>query len=397
MRTEVGIIGAGPAGLMLSHLLHLQGIESVVLECRNRAEVESTIRAGVLEQGTVDLMTETGVGERMNREGSIHRGIKLRFNGCTRRIDFEELTHGRFIMIYAQHEVLKDLIAARLAAGGQIHFGVDQVSLHEVDSTKPRIRFRHEGREHDLACDYVAGCDGFHGVSRAAVPAATHREFSRSYPFSWFGVLAEAPASSDELIYTHHERGFALVSTRSPTLQRYYLQCEPGDRAEQWPDDRVWEELHKRLSNGEGWRLAEGRIIQKSVVCMRSFVMEPMQHGRLFLAGDAAHIVPATGAKGLNLAMADVQVLARALSEKMRRGRDDLLEKYSETVLRRVWRAEHFSWWMSSMLHRLDSHDGFQQRLQLSQLEYVTTSTAAARTLAENYVGLPFNGQLPPG
>lgn len=391
LRTQVAIIGAGPAGLLLSQLLHLDGIESIVLESRSRAEIECTVRAGVLEQGTVDLLAAAGVGERMKREGFVHRGIHLRFGGRSHRICFPELAEGRCVTVYAQHEVIKDLVRARLDAGGRILFGVGNVSLHDLASGAPRVRFTHEDGEHELCSDFVGGCDGFHGVARPGIPAATRRDFSHTYPLGWLGLLVEAPPSSEELIYAHHPRGFALVSTRSPTLQRFYLQCGPGDRVEQWSDDRIWHELHARLENTEGWRLTEGRITQKNIVAMRSFVCEPMQHGRLFLAGDAAHIVPPTGAKGLNLAAADVRVLSRAMAEFYRAGRTDRLDSYSVTALRRIWRAEHFSWWMTSMLHQFSGADEFQQRLQRAQLDHVTSSLAAARTLAENYVGLPLD------
>ncbi len=389
VRTQVGIIGAGPAGLFLSHLLHLHDIESVVLETRTRRDIEATIRAGVLEQGTVDLLTEAGVGGRLKREGFVHRGIYLRFNGRSHHVDFPGLADGRCITVYAQHEVIKDLVAARLEAGGDLRFEVADVTQHDITTAAPQVRFTHEGRTCELHCDFIAGCDGFHGVSRSAIPAATRRDFSHVYPLGWLGLLVEAPPSTDELIYAYHPRGFALVSTRSPTLQRLYLQCAPDDDVKKWSDDRIWNELHARLENAEGWRLTEGKIIQKNVVAMRSFVAEPMRHGRLFLAGDAAHIVPPTGAKGMNLAIADVHVLSRALAEFYRAGRTDLIEAYSATALRRVWRAEHFSWWMTSMLHRFSDADEFQQRLQISQLDYVCSSPAAARTLAENYVGLP--------
>jgi p-hydroxybenzoate 3-monooxygenase len=387
MRTQVGIIGAGPAGLLLSHLLHQSGIESVVLECRSRQEIEATLRAAVLEQGTVDLLAESGVGERLRREGCVHHGIRLRYGGRTHRINLYELTGGRAITVYAQHEVIKDLVAARLAAGGRIFFEVPDASLQGLDTPGPRILFRHDGRSHELACDFVAGCDGCHGVSRSSIPAGARRDYARVYPFSWFGILVEAPRSSDELIYAHHERGFALVSTRSPSLQRLYFQCDPEDQVTNWPDDRIWVELHARLGNTESWRLAEGRIIQKNIIAVRSFVVEPMQYGRLFLAGDAAHIVPPTGAKGLNLATADVRVLSRALVAFYREGRTDLLGQYSETALRRVWRAVHFSCWMTSMLHRFAGEDAFHHRLQLAQLDQVTSSRAAATTLAEHYAG----------
>ena len=389
MRTQVGIVGAGPAGLLLSHLLHLEGIESVVLESRSREAVERTIRAGVLEQGTVDLLTSVGVGERMQREGAVHHGIELRFDGRGHRIDFPSLTGGRAIMLYAQHEVLKDLIKARLEAGGDLRFEAPAVGLEGLDSARPRVRFQEHGRDQELECDVVAGCDGSWGVCLQAVPAGRRTEYHREYPFGWFGILAEAPQSSKEIVYTYSERGFALVSTRSPTVQRLYFQCDPDDEVGNWPDERIWAELRTRLATRDGWALAEGPIFQKGVITMRSVVCEPMRFGRLFLAGDAAHIVPATGAKGLNLAVADVVVLARALVEHDRSGRTDLLDAYSDTCLRRVWRAQHFSWWMTSMLHRFPGNDPFQHQLQLSQLRYVTSSQAAAASLAENYVGLP--------
>ena len=390
-RTQVGIIGAGPAGLLLSHLLHLEGIESVILESRTREEIESTVRAGVLEQGTVDLLKATGLGDRMLREGAVHEGIFLRFNGRTHRINFAELTDGRVITVYAQHEVIKDLVQARIDAGGRILFGVKDVSVHEIESAAPRIRCTHGGAGVEIGCDFIAGCDGFHGICRPAFPAGKRRDYSHVYPLGWFGILVEAPPSSTELIYAYHEKGFALVSTRSPALQRMYLQCDPQDNVKNWSDDRIWSELHARLETHDGWAPKMGKIIQKNIVGMRSFVAEPMQHGRLFLAGDAAHIVPPTGAKGLNLAAADVRVLSCGLAEFYRAGRTTLLDAYSATALRRVWRAEHFSWWMTSMLHHFPDGDAFQQRLQISQLDYVTSSPAAAKSLAENYVGLPLD------
>jgi p-hydroxybenzoate 3-monooxygenase len=389
MRTQVGIVGAGPAGLLLSHLLHLQGIESVVLEERSREEIESTVRAGVLEQGTVDLLERTGVGARMRREGAVHHGINLRFSGRTHRIDLRELTGGRSIMLYAQHEVIKDLVQARLEAGGEILFQVEDVVLQGIAEERPRILFRREGQAREIACDFVAGCDGFHGVCRPSIPEAERTEYRHVYPFGWFGILARAPPSSDELIYARHERGFALVSTRSPRIQRLYFQCRPDEDAAQWPDERVWEELQARLSSVEGWRLVEGPIIQKDVIAMRSFVMEPMRYGRLFLAGDSAHIVPPTGAKGMNLAVSDVLVLSRALDEFFRSGSTTLLNRYSATCLRRVWRAQRFSRWMTALTHRDDSDDAFTRQLQLAELQYLTSSRAASTALAENYVGLP--------
>src|SRR5271154_964186 len=393
MRTQVGIIGAGPAGLVLSHLLHLHGIESVVLENRSRQYVQERVRAGVLEQGTVDLLKETGVGERLKREGLVHHGVNLRFGGRTHRIDFADLTGGKAVTIYAQHEVVKDLTDARLAAGGQIYFEVADTSIHNFDdshhSGKPTIRFRKDGEPQELVCDFIAGCDGYHGICRPSLPAGVLTAYDRVYPFAWLGILAEAPPSSEELIYAYHERGFALLSMRSPQISRLYLQCKPDENLAEWSDERIWEELHTRLATTEGWRLIEGPIIQKGVTGMRSSVIEPMQYGKLFIAGDAAHIVPPTGAKGLNLAVADVRVLARALGEYYGSGRQDLLEAYSKTCLRRVWKVQRFSWWMTSMLHLWESENAFDHRRQLAELDYVTSSRAASQTLAENYVGLP--------
>lgn len=387
-RTQVGIVGAGPAGLLLSHLLHLRGINSVVIEHRSREAIEATVRAGVLEQGTVDLLNEAGVGERMRREGHVHQGIELRFGGRGHRIDLHRLTGGRAITIYAQHEVIRDLVAAAMAAGRRIIFETDDVQLHGLDSQSPRIRFRKENEFEELTCDFVAGCDGFHGVCRPSLPTGTVTTFERSFPFGWLGILVEASPSSKELIYTLHDRGFALVSTRSPQIQRFYLQCDPRDTIEDWPDDRIWEELRTRLATRDGWTLNTGTIIQRGIVAMRSFVAEPMQYRRLFLAGDAAHIVPPTGAKGLNLAVGDVRVLSHALAAFYETGRSELLDRYSDTCLPRVWKAQRFSAWMTSLLHRFPD-DPFRQRLQLAELDYIATSPAAATSLAENYVGLP--------
>jgi len=386
MKTQVAIVGAGPAGLLLSHLLHLEGIDSVVVETRSRAEIEATIRAGVLEQGTVDLLAQSGVGERMKREGMLHEGIVLRFAGASHRIALAELT-GRAITVYAQHEVIKDLVKARLDAGGKILFEAKDAALYDLDSATPKLRLYHQDSLVEIACEFVAGCDGFHGVSRPSIPSRLRHEFARTYPFGWFGILVEAPASTAELIYAHHERGFALVSTRSPQIQRLYFQCDPQDDAKNWPDARIWDELHARLAGTDGWKLAEGRIFQRGIIAMRSFVVEPMRHGRLFLAGDAAHIVPPTGAKGLNLAVNDVRVLAAGLRQYFKSRNEEGLKTYSATALKRVWRAEHFSWWMTSMLHRFHDDTPFQHRLQLAELEYVVSSEAKAMTLAENYVG----------
>ncbi len=386
MRTQVAIVGAGPAGLTLAQLLHLEGIDSVVLEDRSREYVEARIRAGVLEQGTVDLLRSAGVGDRMDREGIVHRGIYMQFDGERHHLDFQALT-GSSIVIYGQTEVVKDLIEARLASGRPLLFDVEDVTVHDLESDRPRVRFRHDGASHELECDAIAGCDGFHGVCRPSVPAGVLREFSRDYPYGWLGILAQAPVSSDELVYAHNERGFALLSLRTPELGRLYVQCRPDEDLAQWPDERIWEELQQRLRL-PGWTLAEGPVLEKGVTGMRSYVAEPMQYGNLFLAGDAAHIVPPTGAKGLNLAISDVRVLAEALVDRYRTGRRDALEGYSERCLRRVWRCEHFSWWMTSMLHRSPGADPFEYRLQLSQLRYVTSSEPAMRSLAENYVGL---------
>ena len=383
----MGIVGGGPAGLLLSHLLHLEGIDSVVFESRGREELESEIRAGVLEQGTADLLDATGVGERMHRDGAVHHGINLRFAGRTERIDFADLT-GKSVTLYGQHEVVKDLIARRLEDGGQVLFDAEVTELRGLDSEQPKVRFRHEGEDQELACDFVAGVDGFHGVSRHSMPDAARTEYARKYPFGWFGVLVEAPPSTRELIYANHERGFSLVSTRSPQIQRMYFQCDPEEKAENWSDDRIWSELHARLDSDD-WSVAEGPIIEKTVVGMRSFVCEPMQYGRLYLAGDAAHIVPPTGAKGMNLAVADVLALSRGLADFYASGDAARLDRYSETCLDRVWKASRFSWWMTSMLHRFEDADAFTHRLQVAELDYIASSRAAQTSIAENYVGLP--------
>lgn len=390
IRTQVGIIGAGPAGLMLSLLLHRQGIDSVIVESRSREAIEATIRAGVLEQGTVDLMTEIGAGDRLKKEGFVHHGFAIRFEGESHRIDLQDLANGRVITVYAQHEVLKDLIALRLATGGQILFEA-RAEMISDGGGQPRIGFAtKDGTRVELVCDFVAGCDGQHGIGRKAVPEGTvRRDYARSYPAGWLGILVKAPPSSDELIYTHHERGFALVSTRSPSVQRLYLQCDPTDSIDHWSDDRIWAELHARVS-GNGFRLEEGQIFQKGIVPLRSFVCEPMQHRRLFLAGDAAHSVPPTGAKGLNLAVADVHVLARALVAYCAANRTDLLETYSATALQRVWRTQWFSGYMTQLLHHFPGASDFDLRRQLAELRLLTSSRAAATVLAENYVGTPF-------
>jgi p-hydroxybenzoate 3-monooxygenase len=394
MRTQVGIIGAGPAGLVLSHLLHLHGIESVILESRERKYIEERVRAGVLEQGTVDLLVEMGVGDRLKKEGLIHYGVNLRFGRRTHRIDFADLAGGKGVTIYAQHEVIKDLIAARLKTQGQIVFGVENVRISDLEhgaTSRPKIGFEHEGSPCELECDFIAGCDGFHGICRPSVPEGVLTIYERVYPFAWLGILAEAPPSMEELIYSYSDRGFALLSMRSSQISRLYIQCDPEEDIGTWPDEKIWQELHARLASDEGWKLTEGPVIQKGITGMRSFVAEPMQHGKLFLAGDAAHIVPPTGAKGLNLAVADVRVLAHALDFFYKNGSTQQLEQYSATCLRRVWKVQRFSWWMTSMLHLFPNENPFDHHRQLAELDYVTSSRAGATTLAENYVGLPFD------
>ncbi|MER7544413.1 4-hydroxybenzoate 3-monooxygenase [Actinomadura sp.] len=383
MRTQVAIIGGGPAGLLLSHLLHLQGIDSVVLESRDRDYVEHRQRAGMLEQGTTDILRESGVGERLDREGLVHHGLELRFGGAGHRVPLTDLT-GRTVTVYAQTEIVKDLVARRLADGGDVRFEAEAVSL---DPSAPSVTFRSGGATHTLDCDYIAGCDGFHGVSRPAVPGL--RTFEREYPFAWLGILADVPPSTEELIYANHDRGFALHSLRSPYVSRLYLQVSPDEDLAEWSDARIWDELATRFATDDGWKLHEGPITDKSVTPMRSFVAEPLRHDRLFLAGDAGHIVPPTGAKGLNLAVSDVIILARALTERYASGSETLLDGYSDLCLRRVWRAEHFSYWMTTLLHVDPAASEFERRLQRSHLDYVASSEAAKASLAENYTGLP--------
>jgi p-hydroxybenzoate 3-monooxygenase len=387
--TQVGIVGAGPAGLMLGHLLHLHGIDSVIVEDRGKDHVIERVRAGVLEQGTVDLMHEVGVGTRLAAEGLRHEGISIAFEGQRHRIDMARLTGGRAITIYGQNEVVKDLIAAREASARPLYFDATDVQVHDLGSEQPRLTFRHDGGEHEIRCDFIAGCDGFHGICRPSIPSGQLRLYEREYPFAWLGILANAAPSSDELVYSLHERGFALFSMRSPTVTRLYLQCAPDEDIAEWPDDRIWHELHTRLATSDGWAPNEGVITQKGITPMRSFVAEPMQYGRLFLAGDAAHIVPPTGAKGLNLAMADVWRLARGLAQRYETGHATLLDDDSGQGLRRTWRAQRFSWWMTSMLHRSESDNAFDHRRQVAELDYLVSSDAAMTSLAENYVGIP--------
>jgi p-hydroxybenzoate 3-monooxygenase len=384
--TQVGIVGAGPAGLMLSHLLHLNGISSIVLEARTRDYCEERIRAGVLEHTSVQMLRDSGVSDRLDREGLRHGGIDLGMNGVLHRIPFVELT-GKYVTVYGQHEVVKDLIARRLADGGDVHFECGEVSLNNIDGSRPSICV---GNADEIGCDYIAGCDGFHGISRSSFPNGSLTFYERTYPFAWLGILAEAAPSRDELLYMQHDRGFALYSMRSPRITRLYLQCRPDEDLAQWSDDRIWSELLTRLSCRDGWQPTEGKILQKGVTGMRSFVAEPLQFGRLFLAGDAAHIVPPTGAKGMNLAFADVHYLAEALRAFYHGNDDEALKGYSATCLKRIWKAQRFSWWMTSLLHRFENEPAFDYKRQQAELQYVASSRAAATSLAENYVGLPF-------
>ncbi|MFJ9749408.1 4-hydroxybenzoate 3-monooxygenase [Streptomyces chartreusis] len=390
MRTTVGIIGAGPAGLLLARLLLGAGIDSVVLESRDRAYVEHRQRAGILEQGTVDVLRAAGAGERMDREGLPHDGIELRYDRKRHRVDFPALTGGRSVMVYAQTEVCKDLIALQSKEGGPLLFEAEALAVEGADTAAPRVRFRHDGVEDVLECDYVVGCDGFWGVARRAIPEELVRVFERTYPFGWLGILADVAPSHDELVYARHDRGFALLSMRSPSVSRLYLQVPEGTEADSWSDDEIWAELERRFETADDWRLERGPITQKSVTPMRSYVHEPMRHGRLFLAGDAAHIVPPTGAKGLNLAIGDVVTFARALTHERRTGSAELLDAYSETCLRRVWQAERFSYDMTTLLHRAPGATPFEDRLQLARLERIAASRAAETDLAEAYTGFPF-------
>lgn len=392
--TQVGIVGAGPAGLMLGHLLHLQGIDSVIVEDRSQEHVIERVRAGVLEQGTVDLMHEVGLGDRLAREGMRHEGVYIAFGGERHRIDMAGLTGGRAITVYGQNEVVKDLIAARESSGRATFWEAEDVRLAGIapdasSAARATIRFRHQGMDRELTCDIVAGCDGSHGICRDAIPASHRTWYERVYPFAWLGILADAAPTSDELVYSLHDRGFALFSMRSKTVTRLYLQCAPAENIAEWPDDRVWTELRTRLRTADGWEPEQGAITQKSITPMRSFVAEPMRYGRLFLAGDAAHIVPPTGAKGLNLAVADVWRLSNALTSFYREGDVASLDTYSRKGLRRTWRAQRFSWWMTAMLHRADDGNPFDYRRQLAELDYLVSSRAAMTSLAENYVGVP--------
>ncbi|HEX2889327.1 4-hydroxybenzoate 3-monooxygenase [Vineibacter terrae] len=388
-QTQVGIIGAGPAGLLLARLLRMHGIDSVILEQRDRAYVEGRVRAGVLEQGTASLLEEAGVAARLKREGLVHEGIEIVARDRHLRIDFRDLT-GKAVVVYGQTEVTKDLIAARLAGDGPIVWNAADVAVHDIDGEQPTLTYRSDGRDHLLVCDFVAGCDGFHGVSRQSIPAQALQSFERVYPFGWLGILAEVPPCSHELIYARHERGFSLASMRSPTRSRYYIQCAVDEDLSAWPDARIWDELKLRLGPAAAAGMTTGPSIEKSVAPLRSFVAMPMRFGRLFLAGDAAHIVPPTGAKGLNLAASDVHYLSRALIAFYKKGQADALERYSESALARVWKAERFSWWMTTMLHKLHDESSFEAQMQLAELDYLASSRAAQTALAENYVGLPY-------
>ncbi|MEU4096714.1 4-hydroxybenzoate 3-monooxygenase [Streptomyces sp. NPDC026673] len=386
--TTVGVIGGGPAGLLLARLLHESGIDCVVLESRERDYVEHRQRAGILEQGTVDVLRSSGAAERLDREGLVHEGIELRWNRRSHRVDFPALTGGRRVWVYAQTEVVKDLIALQLKDGAPLVFGAEVRAVEGADTDRPVIHYRHDGQDKTLTCDYVVGCDGFHGVTREAVPVGARRTYERVYPYSWLGILADVPPSCDELIYAHSPRGFALHSMRSPKVSRLYLQVPNGTDPADWSDERIWDELDARFAVDGDWKLERGPITSKAVLPMRSFVTEPMRWGRVLLAGDAAHIVPPTGAKGLNLAAADVIVLARAFAHLKGTGSTDLLDAYSDTCLRRVWRAEHFSWFMTTTLHTDPARSDFEARLQISQLDRIASSPHAAAELAENYAGL---------
>ncbi|AXK83909.1 4-hydroxybenzoate 3-monooxygenase [Pseudolabrys taiwanensis] len=388
MRTQVGIIGAGPAGLMLARLLRLAGIDSIIIENRSEEYIYNRIRAGLLEHWSADVLTEIGVGERMAREGVLHWGNYIGINGELHRLDFQKLVNKR-VTIYGQQEVVKDLVARRRADGGDLLFEVDDVSVHDITSERPTIRFTHEGKAKEIACDFIAGCDGFHGICRPSFPEGVLKVFEREYPFGWVGILTESPPPDHELIYNYTDRGFALYTMRSMSVARLYLQCDHDDDIANWPDNRIWDELHTRL--GGARELKEGKMLQKGITPMRSFVAEPMQYGRLFLAGDAAHIVPPTGAKGMNLAFADVVFMSRALSAFYKNKRTDLIENYSATCLRRVWKAQRFSWWMTQIMHRFPDETAFDHRRQLAELDYLTSSEAASTSLAEQYVGLPMD------
>ena len=390
MKTQVAIIGAGPSGLLLGQLLSRQGIDNVILERKSGEYVLSRIRAGVLEQGMVDLLREAGVDKRMDEEGEVHDGVELALDNRRVRVDLAGLTGGKTVMVYGQTEVTRDLMEAREATGGTTIYEADNVQPHDLESDSPYITFEKDGETHRLDCDYVAGCDGFHGISRKSIPEGRIKEFEKVYPFGWLGLLSDTPPVADELIYARHERGFALCSMRSSTRSRYYIQVGLDEKVEEWSDERFWEELKRRLPDDVAEKLVTGPSIEKSIAPLRSFVVEPMQYGRLFLVGDSAHIVPPTGAKGLNLAASDVNTLYRLMVKVYQEGRTDLIPNYSETCLKRIWKAERFSWWMTSMLHKFSEEEDFNTRMQQAELDYATSSEAGLTTIAENYVGLPY-------
>jgi len=389
MKTQVAIVGAGPAGLMLGHLLHNAGIDTVMVENKSRKYIEKRVRAGVLEQGTVNAMIDSGVGDRLLKEGLQHDYIDLRFNGEPHRLNIKELSRGRSVWVYAQHEIVKDLVAARLGYDEPLFFEASDVSIHDIDTDNPSLQFAHEDRQQRIDCDFVAGCDGFHGISRGMIPEAVLRVYDRQYPFAWLGVLVEAPPASQDVIYAYHERGFALQSMRGPEISRLYVQCPVADTVEGWPDERFWRELHARLQIRDGWQQQEGPIFQKGITGMRSFVCEPMQYGRLLLAGDAAHIVPPTGAKGLNMAIGDVQTMTRALQSYYEQGKKEYLHKYSDTCLKRVWQVQRFASMLCYNLHRFPEHNQFEHKMQLAELNNIAHSKQAMRAFAQNYTGLP--------
>jgi len=389
MKTQVAIVGAGPAGLMLGHLLHNSGIDTIIVENRSRQYIEERVRAGVLEQGTVDAMVDSGVGDRLQKEGLQHDTIDIRFGGEPHRLNIKELSRGRSVWVYAQHEIVKDLVAARLGYDEPLYFEASDVSIRDIDTDMPSVRFIHEDKEQIIDCDFVAGCDGFHGISRGMIPETELRIYDRQYPFAWLGVLAETPPASQEVIYAYHERGFALQSMRGPTVSRLYVQCPVADTVEGWPDERFWRELHARLETNDGWHQEEGPIFQKGITGMRSFVCEPMQYGRLLLAGDSAHIVPPTGAKGLNMAIGDVQIMTRALKSYFEEGSTTFLDKYSDTCLKRVWQVQRFASMLCYNLHRFPDHNQFEHKMQLAELNNMTHSIQAMRAFAQSYTGLP--------
>jgi len=389
MRTQVGIIGAGPAGLILAQLLHLQGIDSVILERKSKDKIEGTVKAGILEQTTIDILREIGVGDRMDREGHFHNGNYFQFNGQRRHIDLKKYSGGKQVVVYPQHEVIIDLVNARYNNGKDIIFDVENVTLHDIDTENPKIRYCKNGMDEELVCDFIAGCDGYHGPSRQAIPESIRKEHLHMYKDGWLGILSDSAPAADELIYANHDQGFALLSTRTPILQRHYLQVDPHDDIANWSDDRIWTELTERTKTNDGWQVPDGPINSKGIIQMRSFICETMQYGRLFIAGDAAHTVPPTGAKGLNLAATDVKVMAKGITEYYRSGESDVLDRYSEICLRRVWKAERFSHFMTHLLHANSSYDSFQRGIQLTELDYYTSSEAGLRMIAENYVGLP--------